>query len=75
MKLGVLKHGSRVAASRRFNKVFKVPALSFHAGIERDTLLRLHFFPPRLIWAVYHDLLRNDLPELLQDVDLQSRIY
>jgi hypothetical protein len=75
MKMGFLKHGSGVAASCRFNKVLKVPALSFYAGLERDRLLRLHFFPPHLISAVYHDLLRNDLPELLQDVDLQSKIY
>jgi hypothetical protein len=30
---------------------------------------------PRLIGAVYRHFLRNVLPELLQDVDLQTRIY
>jgi hypothetical protein len=30
--------------------------------------------PPRLTWeALYHDFLRNVLPKLLQDVDLQGR--
>jgi hypothetical protein len=29
----------------------------------------------RVTGATYHDLLRNVLPELLQDVDLQAEIY
>ncbi|GFG40851.1 hypothetical protein Cfor_05350 [Coptotermes formosanus] len=40
-----------------------------------DRLLGPYCLPPRLNGAVYHDFLRNFLPELLQDVDLQTRIH
>ena len=40
----------------------------------RDRLLGLQFLTPRLIRAVYSDSLGNVLPELLQDVDLQTRM-
>jgi hypothetical protein len=50
-------------------------SLSVHAGTERDKLLGRYFLPTRVIRAVYHDFSSNDLPELLQDVDSQTRIY
>jgi hypothetical protein len=43
-----------------------VSSLSFHAGIAGDRLLA---------GAAYHDGLGNVVPELLEDVDLQTRIY
>jgi hypothetical protein len=33
------------------------------------------FFLPRLTVAVYHDFLRNVHPDLLQHVDLQTRVH
>jgi hypothetical protein len=50
-------------------------SLNVHAGNERDKLLGRYFLPPRVIGAVYHDFSRNDLPEMLKDVDSQTRIY
>jgi hypothetical protein len=38
-------------------------------------LLEPCFFPPRLTGAVYSDFLRTFLPELLQDVDLQTGVH
>ena len=49
--------------------------MKFLEGIARDKLLGLHFLPPRLNGAVYHDFLRNFLTELLQDVDLQTGMH
>jgi len=38
--------------------------------------MRPNFLPPRLTGAFfYRDFLTNDLSELLQDVDMQTRIY
>ena len=48
--------------------------LNFHAGIAGDRLLGPYFLPPRLTGAVYHDIPRSVLPELLQSVDLQTEI-
>jgi len=45
--------------------MFKVFILIFHAGIAGDRLLGTYFLPSRLTGAVYHDYLRNVLPELL----------
>jgi hypothetical protein len=53
----------------------KVSTLSSHAGIAGDRLLEPHFLPPRPTGVVYRDFLRNILPELLQDVDLHTRIH
>jgi hypothetical protein len=44
-------------------------------GIARTSLLGLYFLPARLTGAVCYEVLRNVLPELLQDVDLQMRIH
>jgi hypothetical protein len=52
-----------------------VHLVSFHTGIAGDRLLGPYFLPPHLTGAVYHDFLSNILPELLQDVDLQTRIH
>jgi len=38
----------------------------------RRKLMGHYFLPLRLTEAVYHDFLRKVLPELLQDVDLQT---
>ena len=54
--------------------MLKVSTLSFRVGIAAETP-GTHFLPPRLTGAVYRDFLRNVLPELLQDVDLQTRIH
>jgi hypothetical protein len=53
--------------------MLKVSTLSFRAGIAADSWDSLS--SPRLTGAVYRHFLRNVLPELLQDVDLQTRIY
>jgi hypothetical protein len=55
--------------------MFKVSTLSFHAGIAGNRLLGTYFLPPCLTGAVYHNFLQNVLPELLQDVVLQTRIH
>ena len=55
--------------------MLKVSTLIFRAGSGGARLLRPHFLPPRLTAAVYHDFLRNVLPNLLQDVDLQTRFH
>jgi hypothetical protein len=39
-----------------------------------DRLLGLHFLPPGLIESVYHHVLRYVVPDLFQDVGLQTRI-
>lgn len=38
-------------------------------------LMESYFFAPRLTGSVYRAFLRNVLPELSEDVDLQTRIY
>lgn len=63
------------AASASQLKVFKVPSLSFDAGICGNRLLGHCFLPLLLIEAAYCDCLRKVLPDLLQDVDLQPRIH
>jgi len=65
----LLKHGFRVMSSWWLKKI-----LNFHAGIAGDRLLGPYFLPPRLTGAVYHDIPRSVLPELLQGVDLQTEI-
>jgi hypothetical protein len=54
--------------------MFKVSTSSFHVGTSGDRLLEGYFLPPCLTIADYHDFQRKVLPELLQDVDLQTRI-
>jgi len=49
--------------------------LGFHTGTGADRLLETYFLPPRLTGAVYDDFLRRFLPELLQEVDLQTGIH
>jgi len=73
MNVGLLKHGCPVTASWRL-KMCKVSTLSFHAGIAGDRLRGPYFLPPHLTEAVYQDFPRDVLPELLGDVDLQTRI-
>jgi len=52
-----------------------VPTLSVLAGIAGDRFPGQSLLPLRLTGAVYHHILLNFLPELLQDVDLQSGIH
>ena len=49
---GLLKPGFRVTPSSRLKKLFKVSALSFHAGIAGDRLEGPCFLLPRWIGAV-----------------------
>jgi len=44
-------------------------------SIAGDSLLGPYFLPPCLTGTAYHSFLQNVLPELLQDVALQSRIH
>ena len=48
---------------------------SVSTSIAGDSLLGPYFLPPCLTGAAYHSFLQNVLPELLQDVALQSRIH
>jgi hypothetical protein len=75
MNVGLLKHGWPVTASWRLKNMCKVSTLSFHAGIAGDRLRGPYFLPPHLTEAVYQDFLRDVLPELLGDMDLQTRIH
>ena len=74
MNVGLLKHGCPGTASWRL-KMCKVSTLSFHAGIAGDRLRGPYFLPLHLTEAVYQDFQRDVLPELLGDVDLQTRIH
>jgi hypothetical protein len=56
-------------------EIFKVPTSSFHTGMAGNRLLELCFLRPRVTAAVYQGFLSNVLPELLHDVDLQTRIH
>jgi hypothetical protein len=51
-----------------------VSTLRSHAGVAGDRLLGPHFLSLRLIEAVYHDVPRYVVPDLFQDVGLQTRI-
>jgi hypothetical protein len=55
--------------------MFKMITLNFHAGIAVDRLLGHYFLSPPLIGEVHHDIPRTVLPELSQDVDLQTGIH
>ena len=59
--------------------MFKVSALIHLTGVAGTRILGPYFLPPRLSgWgggALYHDLLRYVLIELLQDVDLETVTY
>jgi len=68
-----MKYGFRITDPSRLK--MKVSTLSSHAGIAGDRLLETYFLPPRPTRVVYRDLLRSILPQLLQDVDLHTRIH
>ena len=55
--------------------MFIVSPLSFHASTAGNRLVGPYCLPPHLNGAVYHNFLRNFLPELLQDVYLQTGIH
>jgi len=75
MNIDFLKHGFRVAVSWRLKKTLKMSTLIFQVDIAEDRLLGPYSLPSRLSGTVYHDYLRNVLPELLQDVYIQTRIH
>jgi hypothetical protein len=52
-----------------------VSTFSTHAGTAGNRLLGSYVLHQLLTGDVYHDFLRNVLPEILQDVDLQIRIH
>ena len=54
--------------------ILKLFPLTLHVGTEEDRVSGPSFLPPSLPGPVYHDYLRTVVPELLQDVDLQTRI-
>lgn len=56
-------------------KMFKVSTLSFHAGIAGDRIVETYFVSPDLTGVVYHSFLWNVLPQLLQNMNLQTRIH
>ena len=49
--------------------------LIFHTSIVGGRLMEPYFLPPHLTGPVYHGFQWNVLPELLQDVNLQTKIY
>jgi len=71
MKIGFLKHRSRVIASLIFNKPLEMSTLICHESIAVVRLLGSCFLPLRLSGAS-RGFLRKILPELLKDVDLQT---
>jgi hypothetical protein len=56
-------------------KLFKVSTLSYHAGIAGERIVGTYFVSPDLTVAVYHSFVWNVLPQLLQNVNLQTGIY
>jgi len=74
VKSGLLKHSFRVTASSILDHLFEVSTLSSHEGSAGDKLLVSRFLPLRLSKA-FRDFLRKVLPELLQEVDLQTGIH
>lgn len=71
MTVGLLKHGYLL----KITETAQFVHLDFYAGAAEDTLLGPIFLPHRLTGALYHDLPRNFLSSLLQDVDLQTTIH
>jgi len=55
--------------------MFQVSTLEFSCRHCKNGTLGRCSLQLRVTVAIYHDLLRNVLPELLQDVDLQKGIY
>jgi hypothetical protein len=73
--IGLLKHAFLVTAFRPLKEMCEVSTLSFHTGTAEGIILEPYLFPKLLAGAVYFDFLINVLPELLQDVHLQTRIH
>jgi hypothetical protein len=74
MNISLLKRGSRITASKLLKKNFELSTLSF-SSFAGNKLLGPYFLSPRLTGAVCHDFLLHVLPELLQDLDLQTSIH
>jgi hypothetical protein len=76
MDIALLKHGLQVMASWWLKTMLKMSTLTFHGGVAGERLLVPYFFSTTgLIGAICHDFLWDILPELLQDVYLQTRIH
>jgi len=75
LNIGLLKHGFLVTASRMLKEMCEVSTSSFHTGTAEGRLMEPYLFPELVTGIVYLDFLRNILPELLQDVHLQTRIH
>ena len=69
------KQGFRVTPPWRLNKMLQVSTFEFSCRHCRNSMLGRYSLQLRVTGAIDHDLLRNVLPELLQDVDLQKGIY
>jgi len=55
--------------------MLQVSTFEFSSRHCRNSTLGCYSLQLRVNGAIYHDLLRNVLPELLKDVDLQKGIY
>jgi hypothetical protein len=75
VNIGPLKHGFLVKASRLFKEKGEVSTWSFQTGTAEGRLMGPYLFPKLLAGVVYLDFLRNVLPEMLQDVHLQTGIH
>jgi hypothetical protein len=73
LNIGLLKHGFLVTASQLIKEMCEVS--TFHTGTAEGRLMEPYPFPKLLAGVVYLDFLRNLLPELLQDVHLQTMIH
>jgi hypothetical protein len=73
VKICLLKHSSRVITSLILNQLLEVSTLSCLGDIEGVRILGSYFLQLRLPGA-FRDFLRKVFPELLQEVDMQTRI-
>jgi hypothetical protein len=75
MSTSLLKHDIRFTPPWRLNNMLQVSTFEFSCRHCRNSTLGRYSLQLRGNGVIYHDLLRNVLPELLQDVDLQKGIY
>ena len=68
----LLKRAVRVTT---FWRLKKMSILCFYAASAKYKPLLSYFIAHRLTAVVYHDFLGNVFPELLQNVDLQTRVH
>jgi hypothetical protein len=75
MSTSLLKRDIRFTPPWQLSNMLQVPTFEFSSRHCRNSTLGLYSLQLRVTGAIYHDLLRNVLPEQLQDVDLQKGIY